>query len=232
MITLFTFGGDDNQPSFSPFCVKAMILLDLSGASWVPKFIANPMKMPHGKLPVIDVAGQMIPDSSAIQAYLEGEGAQFDSHLTAGERATAHALRRMMEEHTVQALVHDRWMNDDCWAVMKGRFFGTLPALPRRFVPALARASVRKSLNANGMARYTEEERLARIRADFTALTDQLGQKSYLFGDTPSSVDAFAIPMLDMIRTLPCDTGLRRMLAEFASLTDYAKRGRALYPAL
>lgn len=231
MLILLTFAGDDTMPSFSPFCVKAMGLLRMSGQAWQPKYVGNPSKMPYGKMPVLKTDDGLVPDSGNIRAWLEAQGADFDAGLSTGQKAWSHAMIRMAEQSLYYGLVHDRWLRDDCWAVVRERFFGAVPGLMRPVVSGLVRRKVRRTLTSQGMAQLSEEDRLAWLGRDLGAIEETLGDQAYLFGGAPTAADASVTPMLDMIRNLPCDTGLRRLVRDNAMLGAYVDHARmALYP--
>lgn len=233
MLTLLTFGPSFEMPSHSPFCVKAMALLHLSGRDWQPKYLSDPRKMPLGRLPVLRTAqGRLIADSARIEAYLEAEGASFSAGLNAQDKACSHALIRMVEGHLVAGMAHDRWLRDDCWPIVRAAFFDRVPGPMRGVVAGMIRRKLRAAMTSHGIAQFSEAERLDRLGRDLDAITTTLGDKTFLFADHPTAADAATAPVLDMIRTLPCDTGLRRLVRENAALMGYLERARpALYPA-
>lgn len=231
MLTLLTFPGDDRQPSFSPFCVKAMCLLEMAGREWAPTYLAQPSKMPYGRLPVLKTDTELIPDSGNIQAWLEDRGAGFDAGLSGEERAWSAALVRMVEEGLRYGLVHDRWLRDDCWEVVRGRFFGAVPTAIRPAIAGMVRRRIRRTLELQGTAQFNEADRLARMGRDLQAVRDTLGERDYLFGPAPGSADAAIVPVLDMIRDLPCQTGLREMVRGDTRLMAWLDRASAaMYP--
>ena len=112
MLTLLTFPSHYGEPGGSPFCIKAVCLLNMSAQSWKSS-LADVRKMPKAKLPVLKTTDQMIPDSENIRSYLEQQGADFDKGLSDTERAASRAFIRMAEEHLYFHLVADRWLRDD-----------------------------------------------------------------------------------------------------------------------
>jgi len=71
------------------------------------------------------------------------------------------------------------------------------------------------------------------MSADLDALTVQLGERDWLFGDGPSAADACTLPVPSMIDHLPVQTPLRANLRARESLMGYVARGRArLYAGL
>ena len=230
MLTLLTFPGSFGLPSHSPFCVKAMALLQLSGQDWQPKYVGNPGKMPLGRLPVLKTADRLIPDSAHIQAWLESQGADLNAGLGPRDLAASHALIRMTEENLRCGLVHDRWLRDDCWPTVRAAFFAELPGLLRGPISAMVRGKVRRAMQAHGIAQFSEADRLDRLARDIDAIRVTLGDAPFLFADRPTAADCAVAPILDMIRTLPADTGLRRLVVGSAPLMAYIERARpALY---
>jgi glutathione S-transferase len=208
-----------------------MCLLHMSGQEWQPEYMGNPSKMPYGRLPVLRAGDRLIPDSSNIQAHLESMGADFNAGLSADEKARSHALIRMVEENLRCGAVYDRWLDDACWPHTRDMLFGAMPALLRRIIPGKIRKHVRRSMIAQGIAQFSAKDRLDRLGRDINAIEQTLDDKPFLFGKTPTAADAATVPVLDMIRTLPCDTGLRRLVTGNAKLTSYIERTRALiYP--
>ena len=231
MLTLLTFAGDRHDPSFSPFCVKAMCLLQMTGLDWKRKDVAVPRNTPHGRLPVLLDGDQVIADSSFIQRHLEAKGVDFNPGLSAAQKARSHALIRMVEENLRCGLVTDRWLDDDNWLWLRQTFFGGMPGPLKAIVPNIVRKKVRKAMQAQGIAQFDEPDRLARLGADLAALTVVLGDQRFLFGDAPTAADAAILPVLSMINGLPNDTGLRRLMRTNAALVAYVDRSKAaLYP--
>lgn len=232
MLILLSFPGSDRHPSFSPFCLKAMCLLDMSGQDWEPSFTTDPSKMPYGRLPVLKTAEALIPDSGRIQIWLEEHGAAFDDALSAGEKAHSHALVRMVEDGLRYGLVHDRWLRDECWEVLRDHFFGALPVPLRGTIAGTARKRIRRMLEMQGTGQFSETDRLDRMARDLEAIRETLGNTDYLFGPAPSSADAAIVPVLDMIRTLPCETALRTLVYDDDRIGAYLDRASAaLYPS-
>ena len=187
--------------------------------------------MPLGRLPVLKTEDRLIPDSYMIQTWLEGQGANFYPGLDRKTRAQAHTLLRMTEENLRLGLVHERWLNDDCWHIMREAFFEEVPKLLRKAISNMVRKKARAGLIAHGIAQFNEVDRQTRLQMDLDSISAQLDGKAFLFGPVPTAADAAIVPVLDGLRGLPVDTGVRRMVRAMPELIDYAHRGRAaLYP--
>ncbi len=233
MLTLVTYSPAFGEPAASPFCVKAMILLEMSGQAWQPEFSGDPRKGPKGKLPVLRDGGRVIPDSDAIRDYLEQRfGVDFDAGLSGEQRAVSRAFIRMAEEHIYFLLVCNRWLNDENWADVRRTFFGQIPAIINGFVTGKIRRKVRRNMDGQGMGRFNAEEQLARLDHDLQAVSGQLGQGDFLFGDRPTAADASVVPMLRALASSVAKTPLSERVARDAGLVAYLERGvAAMYPA-
>ncbi len=233
MLELQTYIPAFGSPSASPFGAKAIALLNMAGAKYTIKFGADPRKAPKQKLPVLIDGDQTIADSDFIRAHLEKtHNIDFDAGLSKPERATSRALIRMVEEHLYFALVCDRWLNDDNWEHVRATFFGKIPALVRGVITNRIRKYARAQATAQGMARHSVDEQLARADKDITAITDFLGDKPFLFGKNPTAADASVIPMLKAIAGSPMPTKLSTRVNNDVVLAAYLERGcAALFPA-
>ena len=233
MLKLITFPAAFGEPSASPFCVKAMCLLQVSGVNWTPKYTSDPRKTPNGKLPILIDAGKTIADSDAIRDHLEKTfKTDFDKSLTPEQRAISRAIIRMVEEHLYFALVSDRWLNDNNWAVIKKEFFSEIPKVVNGLVTKMIRKKTRAQMTAQGMARHSTKEQIARAAKDIDAIKTLLGDKPFLFGDAPTGADISVVPILRGILKTPTQTGLRDLITKDQMLMAYLDRGRdAMYPA-
>ena len=231
MLTLLTFPDSFGAPSHSLYCVKAMCLLQMSGLKWQPEYMQDPRKMPLSRLPVLRDSDQLIPDSTHIQMHLEKCGIDFNAGLSDVDKARAHALVQMTEAGLYNILVTYRWLNDESWEHTRKAFFSGIPALIRGPLTRKLRKGVRAKMMANGIAQFSETQRVEQMKRDLNALSIQLDDQTFLFGDTPTAADAAIAPVLDMILNLPVDTGARALLRGWDGLPAYVARVRAaIYP--
>ena len=231
MLTLITYPEGFDEPSLSPFCVKTMIQLEMSGEDWRPEYTHMPSEAPLGRLPTLRTPDGLIPESGFIQTYLESRGADFYPGVSPKDRLLGHALIRMVEEHLRVALAHDRWLNDRCWDALMPVAFATVPGPMRPVIANMVRRKVRNGLKGQGFARMTEAQRMQCLQPDLDCLTDLLWDRRFLLGDQPTAPDTTAVPVLSMLAGLPADTAIRRAVRGNEILTGYITRGRAaLYP--
>ncbi len=190
MITLYTFGPMFGLPDGSPFVCKAMLLLKMAGLGYAEDRNGYG-KAPKGKLPYIDDDGQKIADSTFIRLHIEKKyGFDYDSGLTAEQKATGWALEKMCEEHLYWLFLTDRWFIDENFKKGPAHFFDAAPAPLRPLIGAAIRRKVRSGAWAQGLYRHSPEERRELARRDFSAISNLLGEKPFLFGDKPHGADA------------------------------------------
>ena len=227
MLTLITFPASFGEPSHSPFCVKAMILLQMSGQPWQREDIANPSSMPHGKLPVLRANGELIPDSEFIEGWLTEQGADFYPDCSSEQKAIGHSITRMVEESLRLTLVHDRWLHDQNWAHIGPLFFEAVPRPIRKLIARKARKSVKAGLMSHGIARMSAEQRLQKVDNDLNALEQIIGTNDFMLGAAPTAVDAAVLPVLSMIDRLPVETAITQLVRSKGWVKGYLQRGRS-----
>lgn len=224
MLTLVTYPPAFGQPSGSPFCVKALYLLNLSGLPWQRKDTGDPRNWPKGKLPALWVDDEIIGDSDNIRMWLEEHGATFDAGLSDLDCATSRAFIRMAEEHMYFHIVLDRWGDKFVWPLVRDTYFAAIPSILRSFITRGLRKMLLKGMDAQGLGRLTAGERLERIEPDLQAITNRLWQGPFLFGANPTAADASIAAMLGAMASTPGGTALSRRVQNDEILTQYVAR--------
>ena len=224
MLTLLTFNPALGTHTPSPFTMKADALLAMSGLPYNREY-GDLRKMPRNKLPVLRAGTTLIPDSAHIQSYLETEhGILFDDVLSAGDRSTAAAFRAMIEHHLYFLAMHFRWMEHG--DAIKQAFFGQVPAILRGFIFDRVLKDVKKTLYLQGLGRHTRDELIEFQCRDLQALAIQLGDKPYLLGDRPTSVDASAYGLLHNLIDCELDTPGKSEAGRHENIFAYCDRFR------
>ena len=214
----------------SPFCLKAEILLRMSGLPYRVERSKDPRVGPMGKLPALRDGARTIGDSELIRQYLAVSYAiDFDRKLNARQRAAAHAFARMLEERTYWALVDSRWMNEANWPTVRDGFFGDLPFPISRLVPALMRRSVRARMRGQGLGLHSRETIEAFALDDLKAIADWLGDRPFMMGETPCSLDATVYGTLVSFVHPGFETPMREMIVNDMRLAGYLARCDALW---
>ena len=229
-IKLVQFQSGFGVPNPSPFCMKGEILLKLSGQEYQSEIIEDPRKAPNGKLPYIVDDGETIADTALVQWHLEQKYAvEFDPGLDDAQKATSHALARMTEERLYWVMLYSRWIDDHNWPIIKRFWFGSMPPIVRNMVPMIAQGQVKKALHGHGIGRHPVNQIYAFGAQDLTALAAQLGDKLFMFGDHPTSLDATAYPMIAnaLVKELP--TPLLDAAKSHSNFAPYVERCQKLW---
>jgi len=229
MLTLFTTGARFGLPDASPFVVKALVLMKMSGLPFETK-PANFQKAPRGKVPYLSDAGRIIGDSTLIRWHLEKEhGVAFDAGLTPEQRAVGWAYERLAEDHLYFAIVEARWMVRENFDKGPRRFFDFAPAPLRPVIIAIMKRKVRQQLTGQGLGRHTRAD-IARFAArDLEAISMLLGDKPWAFGDSPKGADATLWAMVTSALCPHFEMEVRRAAECFPNLIAYRDRGMALW---
>lgn len=225
MIKLTVYPAAFGEPTASPFCMKSICMLHAAGLDYELDETPDPRKAPKGKLPMIEVNGQITADSESIRAVIEAEAdIDFDDGLSDRDRAVSRAVIRMVEEHVYFAIVADRWGEDDNWPYVRDAFFKDIPGPIRGFVTSFIRKQALKAQHGQGMGRYTAEERFDRVRRDIISLRELLGDQAYLFGDRPTAADYSVAPMLRAALATPIEKPLAKFIKSTPNLMAYVTR--------
>ena len=229
MYDLITFSAGFGNVSYSPFCVKAVWLLNHAKANWQREDTPDPRKYAHGKLPVLRADGQLIHDSDNIRLFLEQKGADFWGQTSDMYKASGQGLVRMAEDHLYFHVVHDRWINDAVWPHLQTAYFTSIPKLVRGFVTKGLRKGVRQGLNSQGLGRLTDAERLLRLDQDLDAVRGLLAENPFLLGAAPTLPDFSMASTLANIAASPVDTATSLRVKDDPALMGYVGRMKEMY---
>ena len=225
MITLYTFPPAFGMRNVSPFCLKVEMALHYLKLDYEIKELSNPSKAPKGKLPYIEVKGEIITDSELILDYLDksSDGGLYGK-LSANHIAQGFAYVRLAEDHLYWLIVASRWVDDSWWPNVDQGFFGSLPFPLRQLVPMIARNRIKKTYRLHGLGLHSLEEQKEFARKDLHALNEAIGGKTYLFGDQISVFDFSIASMLAGVLDNQPATWLTAIAINFAPLCEYTER--------
>ena len=229
MLQLHTFGPHFNMPDASPFCIKGLLLMKLSGLPFETTQMSF-KQAPKGKAPYLVDGGEIIADSHFIMKHLETKyGIDFTGDYSAEKLAIGWAAARMMEEHMYFLNGYERWMVDENFWKGPIQFFKDVPAPIRPFIARLIRKKAGKTHQAQGLGRHSNDERFELAKGNLVAVEAMLGKNKYFLGNTVSGADASVFPFIwtastpyfksriaDYVRTRPVlEDYLKRMKTEF-----------------
>jgi glutathione S-transferase len=214
------------SPNLSPFCAKLETYLRIAE---IP-YKAAPFQRsqaPKGKVPYVLLDGKYVGDSQHIIEELErrlaAEGKQpLDAELSPRDRAVAHLVRRTLEEGTYFVGLYARWKSDHGYPAVRDEFKKFLPG----FVVPLVRRGMNKKLHEQGTGRHSFEEAMALGAADLEVIAEILGDRPFLLGDKPRTVDCTVFAFVEGQLGFPIDSPLKQRASSLANLVAYRKRIR------
>ena len=221
MIVLHQFDSVYGLPNASPFCMKLEGFLRMTGLPYRIESVHDLASAPKGKAPFVDLDGERIGDSELAMRDLERcHGIDLDRDLGPGERAVAHAFRVMLEERTYFALLHERWIEERNWPLVRDGYLGDLPAP----VQDAIRDGCRVRIAAQGLGAHTPEEIQELAISDIDALAAWLDRKPYFMGDAPTRADCTMHAFVCNLLGGPFVTPLRDAAQGHANLVAYNDR--------
>ena len=230
MITLYGYGPGWTVQCISPYVTKVANYLELAGLDYQIKpgqVFALKSTTPHGKLPVIEVDGETVADSTEIIKFLEKRSAHpLDGTATLAERAQMLAWNRMLDEHLYwAAVIQPRWREQANWEryipIIVG---GAAVDDPLRNMLEEFRRMILAEFDGQGMGRLPADKVYARAADDIDALSDFLGSKSFFMGDVPRTIDANVLSHLKHIVDSPFDFPTREHVRSKPNLMGYISR--------
>ena len=229
MTVLYGWGPMFGAPSPSPFVIKCDMQLQMLGVRFT-RAIADLDSVPKHKAPYVEDEGRIIEDSTFIRLYFEQKlGDDLDDGLSLAERGAAWGLERMLEDRLSMIMAHERWLVDANFEKGPRQFFQGVPEPAQSALCKDVREQLHTMMVRHGVGRHSREERMLLAERDISAVAAVLGDKPYLFGDTPKAVDAAAFGVLRSCATPFFDTPLSGLVFEHANLAAYLNRIEALY---
>ncbi len=220
---------NDRIASPSPFCLKLETWLRLASIEYKAVGDFNPMKAPKGKAPYVTLDdGRVLADSAHIIETLTAElGIKLDVHLTPEQRAKSVLLQRTVEDHLYFCILHERWIRDEGFAILKHAYFSDMPMPLRAIVPLMVRRDIKKIGKAQGTSRHSDTEIWAAGVADIEALNVILGDDDFYGGTKPATMDAIVYGAVANLLWGPFPGPLQDAVAQRKRLVVWAERVHA-----
>lgn len=216
---VYTFAPAWGLPTPSSFGLKLETWLRLAGISYECEYVARPMASPKRTVPWIKDGDVLLADSGFILDYLrEKHGDPLAGGLSAAQRATAHVVRRMLEENLARIIGYTRWITAENWLATRDVAFGDMEEPWKSDISTKAREKMREDMELHGIGRHTPDEVQQLGLADIKAIEQLLGEQPYFFGAQPSDVDAsvFGVTAQFVVPPLQC------------AISDYARDSKIL----
>lgn len=234
MIKVHKFGPSFGMPDASPFVIKVETYLRMTAQPYETAS-GDVRKAPRRQLPIIEVDGKIVPDSGNIVEMLESRRPEkLDAHLDARQRAIGTAFRSMLEEYFYFGMLYMRWVTDDGWTVfepalrdMLGRM--GVPGMLRGMISGQARKQTVERTTKQGIGRRPRGEVVAICQQLLDALSVQLGDGPFFFGDRPTTYDATVYAFTAGALCPAFDNEVRKHAASKANLASYEARIKDKY---
>lgn len=211
-------------PNASPFCAKLELWLKLADIPYEIEEQVMPNSAPKKKIPWIVDQGQRIGDSTLIIEHLtKTRDVKLDDGLTAQERGVDQAIVALLEERLYWHMVYDRWIGGG-WPGISAAFFSAMPTIIQPVMRAYAKRMVRRQLWEQGTARHSADDVYAMASRDLGALSDIVGDESYVHGDQIRSIDCAVWATLISLTQVDLDTPMTRAARSHDNLVAYADR--------
>lgn len=224
-------------PSTDPECLKIMTFAKFSGAPLNLKPTNNPFWTPTGSLPVFrhDVAGVVLTDFPNIAKHLREGNYSADYNLSEKQLAESRAFCQMIEEKLGPAIKYLMWVDTRNQLEVTRPWFGShLPFplglyYPQKFEAAACRLI--ESLfcvqdgDEIGPESLVETSVYKGAEECLTCLSNRLGDQPFMFGRSPSSLDAVLYAYLAPLIKAPWPSaGLQNYVKNCENLVKFTSR--------
>lgn len=217
MIKIFTFPPAWGLPTPSSFGLKVETYMRMADIPYKIEYVRRPENSPKRTVPWIDDDGVLLADSSFIIDYLKDKfGDRLNEGLDPVQLATAHAVRRMLEENLARIIGYTRWIVDENWPETKEVGFGSMDEPWKSDISAKAREKLREDMILHGIGRHAPDEVQEIGIRDVKAVETLLADKQYLLDDQPREVDASVFSVLAEYIVPP----LKCAISDYARASD------------
>jgi glutathione S-transferase len=220
MLTLYSypelFGVADNNP----FGLKVFAFLKLTGVAFRHEHILDAKAAPRGQLPYIVDDGRHVGDSDTIIAHLiDKYRLPIDSALTQAQRDTDLMIRRTLDD-LYWVVSYSRWKDPQFWPLFRDAMLAAHPSLTVEGMEAAQTFNFQR-YHYQGIGRYEPEDVYTRGIADLTAMASLIGERGFLFGPQPTSIDAGIYGFVANIYFYDIDTPLKQFVASHRNLVRH-----------
>ena len=139
------------------------------------------------------------------------------------------ALTRLMEDHLYWCLLYDRWVDEDNWPGFRKTVFKELPPIIGGFIARLIRKQSVRDAHGQGLSRHGRERVMAFGIEDLKAAEAILGDKTFTFGDKPTSADATLASSLAFVMNPEFVNPMYEFVASSPTLLPYHERVQRLF---
>lgn len=139
------------------------------------------------------------------------------------------AMQRLFDENLYWAMIYSRWQDPKNWQKTKDAYFKHFPPILNLIIPFVARQQTLRNLVGHGMGKHSAAEIYRIGTTDLTAVSDFLGDKPFLMGEQPTSLDATAYGFLANLLWVPIESPLKESGKSLTNLDPYCQRMKSAF---
>lgn len=231
------WSGDWGIPSVDPECLKILAFAKFSGAPLNLKATNNPFWTPRGDLPVLRHAGTVLTDFPSVARHLRNCNYSADYNLTQKQLAESGAFIQMMDQKLGPAIKYLKWIDAKNQVEVTRPWFGShLPFPLGLYYPNKFEQSAVQLIESLygeegtghveiGADSIVETSVYRGAEECLTSLSNRLGEQHYMFGRSPSSVDAVMYAYLaPLLKTPFPNCALQNYLKNCSNLVKFTVR--------
>lgn len=220
MITLYSYPDLYGVPDNNPYGLKVYAFLKLCGLPFEHRHILDTKSAPRAQLPYLTDESETIGDSDAIIAYLKRRYAlTIDNGLTEAQQDLDLLVRRTLDD-LYWVMSYSRWRDDRYWPRFRDALLRTHPNITPDQLDAARKYNFERYYY-QGIGRFEADTVYDRGIADLRVVANLLGEKPFIFGGRPTSVDAGVYGFVANIYLYDIDTPLKRFVQAQSTLARY-----------
>lgn len=223
MITLYLYPELFGLPDNNPYGLKVDTFLRLTGLEYQVEHTVDTSKAPRGQLPYLTDGDEVVSDSNRMIEYLiQTYKLTIDQDLSAENENTAHLVKRMLDGHLYWVMSYSRWQDDRYWPLFRDAFLESFSTMTAEELEKPREYNIER-FKAQGIGRYEPEAIYRAGIEDLAALAGLLGDKKFIFGDKPHTLDACIYGFLANIYYLEIETPLKQFIQAAPQLVTYCE---------
>ncbi len=222
MLTLFSYPGLYGVADNNPYGLKVFAFLKLCAVAFQHEHVFDASKAPRGQLPYLLDGNEMIGDSDNIVAHvIKRQELRIDDGLSAGQRDMHLLVRRLLDD-LYWVMSYSRWKDQHFWPLFNRAILTAHPEVTPEAMAA-AREYNFKRYHFQGIGRYEPDAAYARGIADLEVLGNLVPADGFLFGASPSSIDAALYGFIANIYYYDIETPLKSFLLSRQNLVTHCR---------
>jgi hypothetical protein len=242
-ITVWGFALDKEYPGYSegvcdgsPYVMRVECYLRLIQKDYVKAKTVGLMESPRGKVPVANIKGKMVDDSSRILDMIMKEFS-IEEKLTEKQSSLGHLVRNTLTGSLYWVSLHFVFGTDVGRDAIRQEFAKDIPAPILPFIMHFVIRGQTANLQGSGIAMLSHDEITEKGCVDLRVLAQILGKQTYILGtDKPTSYDTDVYAFVGFIFYNPITANtvwMKGIKKELPLLEKYTDRMRnILFPAL